>query len=155
MSLQVLESLGMKESTSQPSAEEARQLLEVLTAGGRAGGVTLVTKDQRPVHLSGATTAMLREVLEPIARGESVTILPAGHELTPRQAAEFLKVSRQYLTRLLDEGKIAFRRVGTHRRVSFESLVEYKRTSDAERSEALAKLTRESEELGLYPELEE
>jgi len=153
--MQLLETLALKEKTSRLSVQEARQLLEMLGAGARAGDLTLATKDHRPVHLSGAAVTMLREILEPIARGDSVTILPTRHELTPRQAAEILNVSRQYLTRLLDEGKISFRKVGTHRRVPLEALLEYKRIRDADRGDALSKLTIMSEELGLYPELEE
>jgi excisionase family DNA binding protein len=155
MTLRLLESLGLSERNSQPSAEEARSLLEVLVTGVRAGDIALVTKDHRPVHLSASATEMLRRLLEPIARGERVALLPTRHELTPRQAAELLNVSRQYLVRLLDEGKLPFHRVGTHRRVPLEALLEFRRRRDAERSNALANLTELSEDLGLYPELEE
>ena len=41
---------------------------------------------------------------------------------------------------LLDEGKIDYRRVGTHRRVRFEALMKFKRQAVADRKAALAEL---------------
>ena len=60
-----------------------------------------------------------------------------------------LNISRPSLILLLDEGKIEYRRVGTHRRVRFEALMAYKRRADAERLAVLAELTAYDQELGL------
>ena len=60
-----------------------------------------------------------------------------------------LNISRPSLIQLLDEGKIEFRRVGTHRRVRFEALMAYKRAREAERRAALEELARYDQELGL------
>jgi hypothetical protein len=53
------------------------------------------------------------------------------------------------LIQLLDEGKIEFRRVGTHRRVRFEGLIAYKRRADADRRAALAELAAYDQEMGI------
>ena len=60
-----------------------------------------------------------------------------------------LNISRPSLIQLLDEGKIEYRRVGTHRRVRFEALMAYKRRADAERRAVLAELAAYDQELGL------
>ncbi|WP_027878153.1 helix-turn-helix domain-containing protein [Meiothermus cerbereus] len=85
-----------------------------------------------------------RELQEFLARGEPVRILPLEAELTTQQAAEILGVSRPYLIRLLEEGKIPHRKVGSHRRV-----LAYRETSRRQGRELLDRLIAESQALGL------
>ena len=74
---------------------------------------------------------------------------PDPLELTTQEAADMLNISRPSLIQLLDEGKIEFRRVGTHRRVRFEALMEYKRQADAERRKVVKQLAAYDQELGI------
>jgi excisionase family DNA binding protein len=80
------------------------------------------------------------------------TFLISNRLLTISKAAEFLNVSKQYLCRLLDQGDIPFVRVGKHRRIPVEDLVQYRERRDAARREKLRELTQISQELGLYAE---
>lgn len=97
--------------------------------------------------------ALLQRVIEVLARGEAISVVPVGKELTTQQAADILNVSRQYLVRLLDEGRIPHSMVGKHRRVRAADVISFKRERDRNRRKALDELTELSEELGGYSEL--
>ena len=84
-----------------------------------------------------------------MAQGNAVTLTPVHAELTTQEAADLLHVSRPFLIRLLDGKQINYRKVGRHRRIRFDDLMEYKQKTDAQRSEALDELVAQSQELGM------
>ena len=97
-----------------------------------------------------ATAVMFAQILELLAQGRGVQIFPQEVELSTQRAAAMLNVSRPYLIGLLEAGKIPFRKVGRHRRVRFEDLMDYKRQDDLGRRVAADKLAELTEELDLY-----
>jgi excisionase family DNA binding protein len=76
-------------------------------------------------------------------------LIPVHAELTTQQAADLLNISRPSLIQLLGEGKIDFRKVCTHRRIRFESLMKFKRQADLDRKAALAELAAYDQEIGI------
>lgn len=95
----------------------------------------------------------LERVAELLGRGDAITVVPVGKELTTQQAADILNVSRQYLVRLLDEGRLLCTRTGKHRRILVGDLLAFKQKRDRGRRKALDRLTQLSEEFGGYSEL--
>ncbi len=93
---------------------------------------------------------LLARILGFLANGEGVNVIPDTAELTTQQAAEFLNVSRPYLIKLLESGEIPFRLVGTHRRIRFRDLSEYKSRDDLSRRRAADELAQLTQELRLY-----
>lgn len=108
----------------------------------------LVGPKGEEVALPDAVFYVLERVAEVLARGDSVTIVPVGKELTTQQAADLINVSRQYLVRLLDEGRIAHTKTGKHRRLRIEDVLAFKEQRDGERKDALRDLSQLTEEFG-------
>jgi excisionase family DNA binding protein len=91
--------------------------------------------------------SVLQAILEDMTSGRAVTIVPQNAELTTQQAADFLNVSRPFLVQLLEQKKLPFRLVGTHRRIRFEDVSGFKENIDAERRKVLDQLAAEAQEL--------
>jgi excisionase family DNA binding protein len=64
-------------------------------------------------------------MLDNIAQGERVVVLREDEELTPAQAAKMMKVTRQFIDRLLNDGVLAFHRLpnSTHRRIKVSDVL--------------------------------
>ena len=141
-----------KEPFSEPislpktEAKQIQQLRKILEAGaacveGSAGERVPVPAD---VH------ALLLRLVRLLQQGQAVSILPYARELTTRQAADLMGFSRQFLVRLLEQGKIPFHRAGTHRRVLLSDVLAFKENRDRARHAALKDLARRDVASGVY-----
>jgi excisionase family DNA binding protein len=116
----------------------------------RAPKCQLVGPDGKATSVPESVLYVLERVAELMARGDSVTVVPVGQELTTQQAANLLNVSRQYLVRLVDEGRIPCHRTGTHRRLHIEDVLAFKEKRDEERRARLRELSRLTQDFGGY-----
>jgi len=66
--------------------------------------------------------------------------------MSPREP----NVSRPYLIKLLEQNQIPYRKVGTHRRIPLQALMEYKAKEEEKVNRALDEMVSISENLGLY-----
>jgi excisionase family DNA binding protein len=117
---------------------------------GRKGGLRLELKtgdSTEELVLPASALRLLVRALSELGEGNAVTLTPMRAELTSQQAADLLNVSRPHLVKLLDEGAIASRKVGSHRRVLLEDLLAYKREFEAQRHAALDELSALSQDL--------
>jgi excisionase family DNA binding protein len=105
--------------------------------------------DDKELILPQAATRLIQHLLTEMAQGNAVTIIPIHAELTTQEAADFLNVSRPYLVRLLEQKKMPFHMVGTHRRVRFEDLMAFKASFEKSRREAMDELATQAQELGM------
>jgi excisionase family DNA binding protein len=77
-------------------------------------------------------------------------VMTRDDSVTTQQAADLLNVSRPYLLRLLDEGRIPFRKTGKHRRLRIENVLSFKEERDKNRRAGLRELSRMTQEFGGY-----
>ena len=103
----------------------------------------------RTVRIPTSALRLLVEVLAEIGQGNAVSIIPIHAELTTQEAADVLNVSRPFLVQLLEKGEIDFHKIGTHRRVRYQDVIDYKKRIDAERRKTLEALANEAQELGM------
>jgi len=104
---------------------------------------------QQNTALPEPIVELMVNVLDEIACGNDVTIVGLRREFTTQQAADILNVSRPYLIRLLETGRIPFRKVGTKRRILQSDVLLYKQIEEAKGKRALDELAAEAQKLGL------
>ena len=129
-----------RQSSSELSRLKERDGLKVTVSAG---------SDETEVAIPEIAFRMLEVILDELAQGHAVALSPVDQEVSTQKAADLLNVSRPYLIKLLESGKIPFRKVGTHRRVRLADLLEYKARMDAEAERAYAELVQQAQELGM------
>jgi excisionase family DNA binding protein len=133
----------------EPTAKE-ELLVRQFEPALRKGKARLVAPGRRLPPLPGALYEVLKRAVHLLAQGHAVAIVPYGKMLTTQQAAELLNVSRPYLVKLVESGEIPHVRVGSHRRIRFAHLMEYRGKRDAERRKGLDRMAQFSQKIGLY-----
>jgi len=134
-------------------SEKAKQASGALARllSGKARGLSLRLgrngREETVVELPPAVGRMVLDLLLLIGKGEAVALVPFGAELTTQQAADLLNVSRPFLIKLINQGKLECHMVGTHRRIRAEDLFRYKRDRDTDRRAVLRELTRLGQEM--------
>ncbi len=127
-------------------ADRAGRKLEALIDGT---GPVSVRFGAETMDIPTPAVRLLKRILDQMAHGNGVALTPLHAELTTRQAADLLQVSRTHLVQLLDEGRIPYRKVGAHRRVRTEDILAWRRKTESHRREVLDELTARDQELGL------
>jgi excisionase family DNA binding protein len=131
-------------------AKQASVAFAKLIASGKALSLKMKqgAKGEEAVELPPAVGKIVFDLLMLIGKGEAVTLVPVGAELTTQEAADLLNVSRPFLVKLLGAGAIPFHKVGAHRRIRAEDVFAYKRKRDTTRKEKLDQLARLGQEIG-------
>ena len=138
-------------SPTEVSRDELAALVEV--AGGLSienrPRASLLNANGTVVPLPGPIFELLASVVDLLSAGTGVSVVPVTSELTTTQVATLLNVSRPHVVSLLENGKIPFHRVGTHRRVLAVDAVAYRELQRRAAEKALAEFHRIGAELNL------
>ena len=135
------------ERVAQRALERVRRAAEA--APGTNVVALSIAGEKTPVEIPAELSDVVMAALVNLAAGHHVSVLPRDSELTTVQAAEVLNVSRPYLIKLLEEGRIDYRMVGTHRRINTGSLLEFKAQDDARAHTSADALVQLSQEMGI------
>ena len=92
---------------------------------------------------------LLQFILSSMAQGKAVSLIPSDSEVTTQQAADMLNVSRPHLVKLLEQGALPFKKVGSHRRILLEDLLAYEAKQAKQREHQLQLLAAQAQELNL------
>lgn len=88
------------------------------------------------------------DVLRQMAKREPMLLVPQKLELTTQDAAAFLNVSRPFVIKEIEAGRLKCRLVNRHRRIEFEELKRYQAEQKQRSDEALKRLSKLSQEMG-------
>jgi excisionase family DNA binding protein len=92
---------------------------------------------------------LFADILRAMAAGEDVQVLRSDRLLTTQQAADLLNLSRTYLLQRIEAGDFNVSMVGSHRRLQFSDVLDYKRRMHALREAKLKEMAAIDQELGL------
>lgn len=93
---------------------------------------------------------LLGDILKAMGEGKFISIVPIATEVTTQAAAEILGCSRPHLVKLLEDGEIAFTKVGKHRRIQFDDIMNYRNQMKQQQKQNIIDIMNLDEETGLY-----
>jgi excisionase family DNA binding protein len=139
------------ETDAQLSAQSGGTLANYLRSNRPTQRLKIVEIDgaEQEVTIPAIAFQLLVDILSEMAQGNAVTLMPTHAELTTQEAANLLNVSRPFLVKLIDSGKIACRKVGRHRRILLTDLMNYKQQTDRQRMQVLDELAAQAQALGM------
>jgi excisionase family DNA binding protein len=136
-----------KSGTTPTDIEAARTLSQLLNQ--HRGSSTELSIGNETVQIPSGVTNLMLEVLNQVASGHHVNILPDNTMLSTAEAADLLNVSRPFVTRLLNEGRLPYQMVGTHKRIMLEDALRYKSAQREKSLEIMRELSAEAQDLDL------
>lgn len=106
--------------------QEQQSPVEAALAELNANLAVARTQSEDHVVLPKQTAVWVRDLLEDMAEGRLVRPPEPDEEMTTQQVADLLGVSRPFVVKLIDEGRLPGHKVGTHRRVYTRDAHAYK-----------------------------
>jgi len=132
-------------------ARAAQRCIMAALEHSRAPAITLtISNGVHPtVELPPAALKLIGQLLGAMSEGRPITLMPSKQEFSTVEAANFLNVSRPFVIKEIEEGRLPHRKVGRHRRVAFEDLVAYGCEMRKRQEGALEHMAENARELGL------
>lgn len=130
-------------------AQSAQRCLMAALDHSRATTIKLIADGVAVVELPPKALRLIADVLGMMAQQQPIVLMPQKAELSTQEAAAFLNVSRPFVVKQIEAGRLSCRKVGRHRRILLEDLLAYQKASRVETEAALQALADEAQELGM------
>lgn len=101
------------------------------------------------VELPPAVLREIGKVLGLMSSGKPIVMMPRDQELSTVEAANMLNVSRPFVIKEIEAGRLKHRKVGAHRRILLEDLIAYRDAMRRSQQDALDRLAALNDEMGL------
>jgi excisionase family DNA binding protein len=117
----------------------------------RAATITVEAEDGTAptVAVPPQVLKVIAQALGLMAQGRPIVLMPEKQELSTVEAANFLNVSRPFVIKEIDAGRLKHRMVGSHRRILYTDLLEYARAMRTDQESALDEMAEDARSLGL------
>jgi len=109
-----------------------------------------IEETEEKIRIPLKALKLLATILKATSQGKPISIVPIATEMTTQAASEMLGCSRPHLISLLENGEIPFIKIGKHRRIKYEDVVQYKAQMFAKQRERITEMMKMDEDLGLY-----
>ncbi|MFY9234220.1 MAG: excisionase family DNA-binding protein [Fimbriimonadaceae bacterium] len=117
-------------------------------------GPCLIGRENFKLPLPDPIFHLLLAVVNAMRNGETILLIPEEEFFTTKAAADFLGVSRPFLVNLLNQEKIPYHKVGSHRKIKLLDLKTYRDGRDKDRRVRLKKLFDKVQQAGHYDDVE-
>lgn len=149
--MNVLESIRKPSKLDQKTASESYDALAAVIDQLNSEQPEIeIEETSEKIKIPLSALKLLGDILKAMGQGKTISIVPLATEVTTQAAAEMLGCSRPHIVKLLEDGKIPFVKVGKHRRIKYDDIIQYKKQMKLQQKQHLIELMNLDEETGLY-----
>lgn len=134
-------------------AKAAHRCIMAALDHSHAPAIALVDEESHrtepAIRLPPQALRLMAQVLGAMGERKPIMLVPGRHEFTTVEAAHFLNVSRPFVIKEIEAGRLAHRMVGSHRRILYEDLVAYRNQTRERQRVALQTLADDGQDLNL------
>ncbi|MGX1023059.1 helix-turn-helix domain-containing protein [Flavobacterium sp. CS20] len=109
-----------------------------------------IEETEEKIKLPLNALKLLGNILKTMSEGKAFSLVPSATEVSTQKAAEVLGCSRPHLVKLLEKGELNYTKVGKHRRLKFEDVMDYKIQMKANQKQHIIDIMQSDEESELY-----
>lgn len=149
--MKVLEQIRKPSKLDQKIASESYDALaSVLEQLNSEQPEIVIEETGEKIKIPLSALKLLGDILKAMGQGKLISLVPIATEVTTQAASEILGCSRPHLVKLLEDGKIAFTKVGKHRRIKLDDIMKYRKQMKEQQKQNIIDIMNLDEETGLY-----